>query len=620
MYSHKKPSLENIKTHASMDWRNLLTRSLPLLFLMLPLVLSIVVVPLRNMRSLGSFRNTVTSYRAYVSVIVQLISTFLGLLNILTLTTLTNYATRLWLMSHQTRLGHLSLWTAAALQRVDVSLSPGHIATCVGILVVSQLPGALWAGSLTPVLIHHNREIGRIEVPYFDSGSQRIWNSQFELKGNSVWNNMTFCNSTLLYPSGFVSTCPVPDHRQQLLDHASQASRRAEANLSKIDSPSWIYRDRSTGFGSSPGVVEPIDINPSFQLDKYCYLEEGYEATVECTKNASTAYGYTVLEKDPEYETVWVIQGLLPNTPAGDSEDYPLLSWTKENENRPPPILGWTAVSHGGRNIIAITANERYLTFNQTQCDVFFKRTIKSVYVNQTEKSITVRPFSQGCNGILQNSVNMQDFEPTGKLTANVVRSIRLLSRMGTALYVSDLGEPLKRNLESYFNPIRSGDELRAVEDFFTVMIDDLLVAYGAGQVHFGSSFYRPITGLFKAIRLGDDVFIFALASMNLVFFIIILFEAVRTRFWHALPDFDHTKVHDLIVATSSGVPTNAASEEDDRPSGTVEDVKVKLHQNAREAKPLLFIMYGNSANEDEIGPPHGEEAHLLVENIGSVS
>lgn len=178
----------------------------------------------------------------------------------------------------------------------------------------------------------------------------------------------------------------------------------------------------------------------------------------------------------------------------------------------------------------------------------------------------------------------MQDFEPTGKLTANVIRTTQLLSRIGTALYISDLGEPLKRNLGSYLNSSRSGNELRAVEDFFTMIIDDLLVAYGAGQVHFGSSFYWPITGLFKAIRLGDDLFIFALASMNLASFIITLFKAVRARFWHALPDFDHTKVHDLLVTTCSGARPNAASEEDDRPSGTAEDAKVKLHQNAGEA------------------------------------
>lgn len=147
-----------------------------------------------------------------------------------------------------------------------------------------------------------------------------------------------------------------------------------------------------------------------------------------------------------------------------------------------------------------------------------------------------------------------KQLEPTGKLTANVMRSIRLLSRMGTALYVSDLGEPLMRNFEREKNA-RNIDAMEAAGDSFLSMIDNLLVAYGAAQVHFAKEHVneRPIIGTFSAVRLGNNIFIFCVAATNIALFINTVVEARRTRFWHALPGFDHSKVQDVVLSVDSG-------------------------------------------------------------------
>jgi hypothetical protein len=573
-------------------------RSFPLLISILPLVLSVALLFLRNTRSLGSFRKTVRLYRAQVSAIIQLISNTLGLLNILTVTTLVNYATRLRLLNHQTKLLDVGFFTTIALQKLDFSLSKSRLAMCIGLLAAAQIPGALWAGSLTPVPTHVQREIGTIKVPFFGANTEDIWNHQFKIDGNRVWTYLDGCDSSLLRSNVHVSTCPVPDYRQQLLDGASRASAASplERNHSKIDSPDWIYHGRSYGFGSSLGVVSPEKVHASYELEAYDYLEAGYEASIHCVKNDSADFGYEIIQSTSSDGKVWRIHGHLPNTASDDSEDYPLLSWTHENENRSSPILGWAAVSHGGRNMIAITANERYPMFNRTQCEVFFEPTHKRVYVNQIDKVITARNITKEDEESLDTR---GELEPTGTLTANVIRSIRLLSRMGTALYISDLGEPLTRNLRHVQNSRPANDEnineLEAVQDFFTAMIDDLLVAFGAAQVHFANKTAQkeqPINGTFAALRFGKDGFIFSLAVVNLLLFALAVVEAVRTSFWKALPDFDPTKIRDVVMAMDFGArKCDDAVEHSVRADDTVEHVQLAVRPDADGHESSLLLL-----------------------------
>jgi hypothetical protein len=305
------------------------------------------------------------------------------------------------------------------------------------------------------------------------------------------------------------------------------------------------------------------------------------------------------------------MQGRLPNTASGDSEDYPLLSWAYENEDRPSPVLGWAAVSHEGKNMIAITANERYPVFNRTQCEVFFEPTHKIVHVNQTEKVITVRNITKADE---ESRVTREELESTGTLTANVMRSIRLLSRMGTALYISDLGEPLSRNLQNLRNrqSAQDDDELRAVEDFFTAMIDDLLIAFGAAQVHYANSTAKelPINGTFAATRLGRDVFIFSLAAINVLLFVVTVVEAVRTRFWEALPDFDPTKIQDVVMAVDFGARKCASAENPVHADDTVEHAQLTL--TAEEHKSSLLVTYKHKSEQDVWSSSVHEESRLL--------
>jgi hypothetical protein len=600
-------------------FKKVLGRSLPVLISILPLALSVALVFLRNARSLGSLRQTVRLYRAQVSAIIQMISTVLGLLNVLSVTTLINYATRLRLLNHQNKLLDVGFFTTVALQRLDLSLSTGRLVMCLGFLAAAQIPGALWAGSLTPVSTYVQEEIGKIKVPNFSTDTENIWNHQFKLKSDRVWTYLDRCNNSMTPSNGYISTCPVPDYRQQLLEGASRASiaELLERNHSKIDSPTWMYRGRSYGFGSSLGVALPENIDASFELAGYEYLEAGYEASIHCVKNASAAFGYAVKRRDPDYETVWIMHGHLPNTASGDSEDYPLLSWAFENENRPSPILGWAAVSHGGRNIIAITANERYPTFNRTQCEVFFEPTHKRIHVNQTEKVITVRNITKADKELIDTR---EELEPTGTLTANVIRSIRLLSRMGTALYISDLGEPLSRNLQNLQNlqtrrPAEDNDELKAVEDFFIAMIDDLLVAFGAAQVHYADFTAKelPINGTFAAIQLGKYGFILSLAAVNLLLFVVTVVEAARTKFWEALPDFDPTKIQDVVMAMDFGARKCANSENSVHTDDTVEHAQLILYPTAGEHESsLLLVNYKDKSEQDVWGSTIHEEFRLL--------
>lgn len=233
----------------------------------------------------------------------------------------------------------------------------------------------------------------------------------------------------------------------------------------------------------------------------YNCTEFGYMANVSCIKNSSSDFHFRLINymnrtitasqyqqaHHPELDfnhslprihselSIYYAEGYLPNSMMGVPEIYPVISWHENYEN----ISAWATVANGNRNMIATAAGAHmYQALNQTQCEVFFNPTVFDIAVSRTNHSITVLP---------QRSLSARLIDPTGHLPTNVIHSINLLSRMSLSLYVSVLGETLSRNVERMQKQqphlAKSEAVTTAVAESFTVMIDDILLAYGASPL-----------------------------------------------------------------------------------------------------------------------------------------
>jgi hypothetical protein len=100
---------------------------------------------------------------------------------------------------------------------------------------------------------------------------------------------------------------------------------------------------------------------------------------------------------------------------------------------------------------------------------------------------------------------------------------------------------------------------LAAVADFFSAIVDDLLVGYGASQIIVGNdTISTPLNITVEAARIGEPGYIYATLGLNLLNLSLVLLEVARTRFWSRLRKFNYLDLKSAIVASSAGGPVLA--------------------------------------------------------------
>ena len=525
----------------------------PICSILLPTIFSILLIFLRDWNSLADFRHTIQNYRSASSVVVQIISSVLGTLQTFTATSLLEAATRVRLVERSAKLEDVRLWTVLLGPSFDTSFRKGRLAAVVVVFLTAQIPAALWAGALTPVFITATLRAGSIQVPVYTSATENIWNSEFQVRGPKVFNIQTNCTKVTSARS-YVVSCPVPHLQGLLLKSASSAttSSGAPRDHPKNDYPDWIYRGRSYGVGSSQGLTPVSSLPSGSQLQAYNYTEIGYTTTVDCYQNSSSEYYFTT-DSSASTVTLWHAEGYLPNSVPDNPERIPVLAWS----SGPGSIgmLAWSAVVNNNRNMIAIAAGGSYAPLNQTHCSVTFVLSNFTVAVNATSESILVDREPAVSHALT-------DIEPTGRLIANAMYSVRLLSYMSSSLYVSVLGETLFHNIETlrarHSNDTSIADSPSilnaAIADSFTAVLDDILVAYGAAQlVLSNASTTVPITGIYQAVRIGQNTYIYATLAVNILLLVAVAVEIVRTQLWYRLPDFEYSNIASVVTAASAG-------------------------------------------------------------------
>ncbi|KAL9138769.1 MAG: hypothetical protein Q9175_000035 [Cornicularia normoerica] len=546
-------------------------RLLPMLELLLPTAAILYLLWNGDREFTESFYRYLKTDQATIQIVVQVVSHVLAMLQVSCLCATLNLSTRFRFLRRSASLHDLKFWTALSTTQVDLSLPSFYLAVAAAFVVATFVPGALWAGALSPLFVLKTRELGGQILPAFSDKTRANWDSQFQVRGSRIWNINDKC--TLINDArGLVPSCPVPTLQGLLLLSASSVTTLDgwPRKHSKLDNPSWEYIGRSFGIGSSVGQT-----NDNITDDRvlyYNYTEIGYVANVSCIQNSTSDFyfrliGYTERNisaseyqntHHPELEfnhslpptrsqlSTYFAEGYLPNSVMGVPELYPVISWHKEYEN----ITAWAASANDGRNLIAVAAGTNlYQKLNQTQCEAFFTPTAFNVTVNRSQQSIAVKA---------QVPAEPQQIEPTGHLVANVMHSINLLARMSPSLYVSVLGETLSRNVERMQkqNPPLNLTEAvtSAVADSFTAIIDDILVAYGASQIinaHDTTS--GAARGVVEAVQIGQPLYRHLVFALNSLLILVVVSQAAHTRFWHRLTKFNYLDFISVGIAFSAG-------------------------------------------------------------------
>lgn len=145
------------------------SKFLPLGCLIITFSASLTLFLIRDQRYIGTLPNVVAAHRNIAAVIVQVLSTFLSMAQMLVLCSLVNFAARIKLFEQSTSAENLSFWAALSIPRLDGTLPKTQL-MCV-LLVVALGPGlgALWSGSLTPLPSTTSINDGQMLTPAFNS-------------------------------------------------------------------------------------------------------------------------------------------------------------------------------------------------------------------------------------------------------------------------------------------------------------------------------------------------------------------------------------------------------------------------------------------------------------------
>lgn len=502
----------------------------------------LLLAQLNECRVTGQLFTLANRFPGSAALVVQLLAAFFGLLHLAVICKLINYALRLRLNKVSVSLDVLRTWVDMSIMRVDWDLPLRFFFPSVFVVLLSLVPAALWAGSMTPS-VSRTVDSGMLLIPSYEDVSMI---KEYPMMIGSS-------GPSLRTQKGFFTYSVGQQQSSQLLASAAQASSLGGGPHvhRKLDNTQFSYRGRSYGVGASIGLMDQ-GIRSNSQVAGYIYQEEGYLANVTCTYNATSNFTLS----GPVNEWIYAASGNLP-----DSEEGPEYSNYIGHDGKAIVAMGVAYSDRSPRRYLAIAAGSAYSFLNTTQCEFDFTPTLFNVTVDVGNLNITVKPVR-----------TMPDFNPQRNVTRTVMRQFELMSNDMTNLYVSLLGEAFNSSIAAYkmsetFNNRTFTQEeatLAGLTNSMVAMADDMLVAYASAQLMVGRMFtQQPAKVYVYALQFGQPSYIYAIFTLNLVIILAVVFEAVRTAAWSALGRFNYLDPRDLIIAASRGGGDIAAAADD---------------------------------------------------------
>ena len=449
--------------------------------------------------------------------------------------TIINLSSRAYMSQSSFSLDLTKFFSALTAHNVDNSLPWLYSLPVIIFVTITLLPGALWAGAITPVnsLKPSTRQM---QLPG--------WENTTTLKNNyhSELRNLYDLNTV----EGLFTYRPDFDLQGPMLGMAAQASSQTGgiSPHAKLDKTGYVYNARSFGVGASVGLMDYAFPNTTKSYD---YTELGLQSHTSCIYNDTTALsiGDDILPQGSGWlYSLFEVNGHLPV--AGESVPVGATAFAF---NAGGVVSLFTATS-GLNNTLGIIAgggseNNYYGPLNNVQCDIIFSPTTFSLSVDRTNRTISVFP------------VDDVDMPPYGQVVIN--RTIGAMSTMSSALttsYVSILGQTLMYNIANVqvAHGNNSASNLLGVSDAVDSFIDNILLSYASAQLMITKDFApSDVTSEEAAIVFGTPVYIYLIFITNFIIFLVYIAEALRTRGWRHLTTFNYMDVKTVIVGTSTG-------------------------------------------------------------------
>ncbi|KAF7547914.1 hypothetical protein G7046_g8861 [Stylonectria norvegica] len=512
------------------------------LILTTPISIILLYSTLKNVLFSGKIFQFVTDNRPTVQFAVQIFANVLSMLQIIVLCRLINFGVRRYLTRQSMELDQLRAWNDAMVPRVNWDLPFGYGLVLLGFVSISMVFSAIWAAALTPV-----------ETSIIGDGSVTI----------PSWDNVTLIKE---YPSEVGWEGPTEQNVKgrftysvgiqllgSLLASASSATPldNGPRTHGKMDKTRYNYIGRSYGIGSSAGL-EDEDIQSNHLALGYRYQEDGYSAGVKCIYNESSDFDIHMSNEKWMYGA----QGNLPDSDSGP-EYSTYTGYTTDKvvaigvAHFPDKIKEKVPV----RRYLSIAAGKSYKFLHGIQCEVDFTPTRFNVTINLPGRNITVLPV---------NDSNVPDINPSRWLKGVTMRQFELIANDETNLYVSTVGTAFNASITDLRTSVLASSNpdgltateiiLQGVENSITVMTDDMLGAYAAAQLMIGKfKQTTPATLRLSAIAIGERKYCIAAFALNLAVMLIFALEALRTRWWKGLPDFNMTDFRHVVIAASEG-------------------------------------------------------------------
>ncbi|KAI3331479.1 hypothetical protein HD806DRAFT_518499 [Xylariaceae sp. AK1471] len=482
--------------------------------------------------------------RATIQLIIQLLSNGLALIQVAILTSLINSATRIYWRHNSIATGTLRFWNALCVRGWNRSLPLHLMLPLLLYIVATAAPSAVWTGALTPVLTTMRRT-ATIHVPSYQNVTNiHEWPAEIGREGPILRS----AKGVFAYSVGM-------QLQGGLLNTASSATPvDGSARVhKKLDASGFTYVGRSYGVGAAVGLVDD-ELMADKLLLGYTYEESGFDTTVTCVYNESSAF---VLVADGH--SWYQARGPLPNSGDAGPEDSSYVGHTADSI----VAIGVGRNPEDPRHMLAIAAGSSYAHLNTTQCNVDFRPARFNVSVSAVGRNISVQVLTHE---------GVADLPVQSNLTYTLIRQFELISNTQTNLYVSLVGSSLNNSISDYLtargaaSPPLSEATLRGLENALVAMADDMLVAYASAQIMIQAE--QDAVGAttnYAALRVGEDMYIYATFAVNIVVILLIAVEGVRTKGWRGLASLDYLDPGALLLASRSS--QNLALQESGLPS-----------------------------------------------------
>ena len=390
---------------------------------------------------------------------------------------------------------------------------------------------ALWAGAITPVAISKT-VTNTIQLPLYANTSW-LWMARGEIPTrNSAEGTFTFD--------------PALDLQGLILNSAASASNRTGGNVThpKLDGTKYSFINRSYGIGAAIGLTDGAFTD---QATAYTYYENGFESSISCIYNLSSAF---YLVPAPGQPTGWHVlvynaEGRLPNTPPDQ-----LLEYAAASIKGDPAIVALSTDASNGQNYIGITTNsDLYIPLNNTQCQVTFTQRNFSVAVDVLRQTISITALDE-INWLTNRTIAQKLNEATIKTLSDIS------STLSTSLFVNALGSAFMRNIENVqaVHGINGISNLTGIETVLTSMMDDIMVSYTSAQiVLIQDTAPAAVVMTSRAYTLGTLRYIYAITAVNSIVLTVYFIAALHTRGWRVLSKFDPMDIKSVIITTSEG-------------------------------------------------------------------